>query len=173
LEEQKGYSFFLQAVAQIMQVIPQARFLIVGDGVLRTALEQQAQQLSIADRVLFLGVRSDMPALFNAMDILAFSSLWEGLPVALLEGMAAGLPAVATRVGGIPSVVQDGQTGLLVSPADSKELADAIINLLQHPQLARTMGAAGRQRVRAHFSEQMMVDQITDLYERLLSDKGL
>jgi glycosyltransferase involved in cell wall biosynthesis len=173
LEEQKGHSYFLQAVAQIISAVPKARFLVVGDGTLRTALEQQAEQLGVADHALFLGMRSDIPNLLSAMDILVFSSLWEGLPIALLEGMAARLPVVATRAGGMSSVVHDGQTGLLVSPADPDELADAITTLIQHPQLAHAMGTAGQQRVRTQYSEQAMVDQVTDLYERLLSDKGL
>jgi glycosyltransferase involved in cell wall biosynthesis len=152
--------------------MPEARFLVVGDGSMRAELQSQARALALDKCMLFLGMRSDVSALLSAMDVLVFSSLWEGLPVALLEGMAAGLPIVATKVGGIPSVVQDGTTGILVSPADAVELANGILGLLRSDQLAKQMGTAGQQRVRAKFSEREMAERITGLYTRLLAGEA-
>jgi glycosyltransferase involved in cell wall biosynthesis len=123
--------------------------------------------------VVFAGHRTDVPEILQALDIFVLPSNWEGLPNAVLEAMAAGLPVVATRVGGVPEVVVEGQTGILVPPRDPNALADALLTLLRDPNLRRRMGQAGRQRVQEYFSVDQMVSKTETLYEQLLSEKGL
>jgi glycosyltransferase involved in cell wall biosynthesis len=118
--------------------------------------------------VLFLGRRDDIPALLAQCDVCVLPSLSEGLPLAVLEAMAAGKPVVACAVGGVPELVADGQTGLLVPPADPQALAAAIRGLLSDPVLARQLAAAGQARVLQDFSIGAMVARITAIYEELL-----
>jgi glycosyltransferase involved in cell wall biosynthesis len=126
----------------------------------------------MAEAVTFTGVRADVPKILAALDLFVLPSLWEGMPNAVLEAMAAGLPVVATAVGGTPEVVMDGVTGLLVPPQDPSALAQAIERLLRDPDLRRTMGRAGRRRVEQHFDVRETVRQVEDLYETLLREKG-
>ena len=167
LEPQKDHRTFLAAAACIKETLPNARFLIVGDGSLREDLETLARSLNLLPSVIFCGIREDIPDVLAALDLLVFSSRWEGLPVTLLEGMAAGLPVVATAVGGIPGVVLDNETALLVPPGDSTALSQACLVVLQNSELARKFGAAGRKRVAAKYSLQAMIARTVELYERL------
>ncbi|MGC9398865.1 MAG: glycosyltransferase [Anaerolineae bacterium] len=171
--EPKGYPHLLDAMVRIQAHLPDVKALLVGDGVLRPAMEEKAHALGLSDSVIFTGIRRDVPEILALLDVFVLPSLWEGLPLALLEAMAAGLPVVATRVGGVPEVVVDGVTGLLVPPRDPHALADAILRLLRDPALRRRMGEAGRARVAAHFSVEQMVRKIEALYEQLLAQKGL
>jgi glycosyltransferase involved in cell wall biosynthesis len=173
LHEQKGHSYLLDAVAQLRREIPDVKALVVGDGELRPSLEQRTQALRLSDSVIFTGTRRDVPEILALLDVFVLPSLWEGLPIALLEAMAAGLPVVATRVGGVPEVVVDGETGLLVPPRDPDALSEAILTLLQDPDLRQKMGQAGQERVREYFSVERMVEETEALYERLLAEKGL
>jgi glycosyltransferase involved in cell wall biosynthesis len=173
LTTQKDHATFLRAAAQIRQAVPAARFLIAGDGELRADLERQAAELGLGAAAIFTGVRSDVPAILAAIDLLAFSSAWEGLPVALLEGMASARPVVSTAVGGVPGVLLDGVTGLLVPPADPAALAAACLRVLGDPGLGQRLGQAGRERVEAHYSIGAMIQQTSDLYEMLLQKHGL
>jgi glycosyltransferase involved in cell wall biosynthesis len=171
LAPQKDHQTFLEAAARIHSALPEARFLIVGDGPLRETLVRRAGELGVDQAVIFCGVRSDIPAIMAALDLLVLSSRWEGLPVALVEGMAAARPVVATAVGGVPEVVLHGSTGLLVPPADPEALADACIQALTDPDLRARLGRAGRARAEAHFSLDAMVRQTSQLYEELLSSR--
>lgn len=173
LSPQKDHKNFLQAAALIHKEIPSARFLIAGDGELRAELEALAGSLGLADAVIFAGIRSDVPAVMAALDLLVFSSAWEGLPVALLEAMAASRAVVSTAVGGVPGVLLDGQTGLLVPPSDSAALAAAMTGLLRDPGRREKMGRAGHARVEAHYSIKAMVDAIIAVYDKLRSERGL
>ncbi len=173
LKPQKDHANFLQAAAVIYRQLPQARFLVIGDGPLREELEAQTRQLGLEEAVIFTGLRSDIPALLAAMDVLVFSSRWEGLPVTLLEGMAAARPVAATAVDGIRTVSLPGETALLVPPADPQALAQACLRLGNDPQLARRMGQAGRARVVEHYSIDAMIDRITHEYSSLLQARGL
>lgn len=173
LKPQKDHDNFLKAAAHIYHRLPQARFLIVGDGPLRAELEAQARQLGLERAVIFTGLRSDIPALLSAMDVLVFSSRWEGLPVTLLEGMAAARPVAATAVDGIRTVSIAEETAVLVPPADPAALAQACIRLGSDSQLRRRMGQAGRARVVERYSIDAMIDRITDLYTGLLQARGL
>ena len=169
----KGVGDLLRAVAVLRPQHPFLRLLIVGDSPLRADLEQQAAAFSLSDTVIFAGRQDDVAAVLPGLDVLVLPSLAEGLSNILLEAMAAGLPVVATAVGGTPELVIDGETGLLVPPQDADSLALAIRQLLENPILARQMGEAGRRRVQTHFSMEQMVKQTEQLYDALLQAKGL
>lgn len=168
----KDHEVFLQAAALILQSVPQSRFLIVGDGPLRNDLESRARELGIQTAVIFTGMRRDIPAVLGALDVLVLSSLWEGLPVTLLEGMASALPVVATQVGSIPDVATK-ETAILVPPSDPAAIAQACIKLANNPELRLLMGQAGLKRVVAHYSVDVMIDRTTALYAELLYQRGL
>ena len=171
LDRVKGVEYLLRAAAKVILKTPDAAFLIVGDGSQREAMEQLARSLGISHRVVFTGQRDDVPELLAVMDVLVLPSLYEGLPNAVLEAMAAGKPVIATRVGGTPEVVEDEVTGLLVPPRDPEALAQAIIALLQDRERAKAMGRAGRERVEKHFSVERMVQQTEDLYKELVRER--
>ena len=167
LERQKDHETFLQAAVVIKAALPDARFLIVGDGSLREVLTARARSLNLLPSVIFCGIRNDIPALLASIDLLVFSSRWEGLPVALLEGMASGLPVVSTAVGGIPGTVLENETALLVPPEDPGELAKACLAILNDQELSRKFGIAGRKRVIEKYSIQAMISNTVNLYEDL------
>ena len=169
----KDHETFLQAAAIIKEKMPNARFLVVGDGALREILERRATELNLHDVLQFTGFRDDIPEIMSALDILVFSSQWEGLPVTLLEGMAAARAIVATTVGGIPAVVEDGKAALLVPPADPEALARACIQLASDTEQRLSFGQAGLERVTSAYSISSMTDRTVSLYEMLLAEKGL
>lgn len=165
----KGTDVLLRAFARLQESGPEAHLLVVGDGPEWDTLQALADELGIRDAITFTGNRSDIADLLAAMDLFVLSSHWEGLPIAALEAMAAGLPVVATAVGGTPGVVLDGKTGLLVPPSDPPALAGALQQLLSDPQQARTMGQAGRRRVEEQYTQQRMVERMEALYQELLT----
>jgi glycosyltransferase involved in cell wall biosynthesis len=167
LTEQKDHATFLQAVGHIRAALPKTRFLVVGDGPLRENLIEQARSLKLDDAVIFAGLRSDIPAVMAALDVLVFSSRWEGLPVTLLEGMAAAKPVVSTAVGGVPGVVGEGESALLVPAGMASVLADAVVRVLRDPALAQKLSALARARVREKYSLDSMLDRTLALYEEL------
>ena len=169
----KDHSTFLKAAELILQKAPQARFLIVGDGPLRKDLALQAQKIGLGEALIFTGLRKDIPAVLAALDVLVFSSLWEGLPVALLEGMSAARPVVATAVGGIPEVVVPDKSAFLVPPGDADALAQACLRLASDSATRRSMGQAGLERVVARYSLDVMIDRTAVLYAKLLQERGL
>src|SRR6266571_4071602 len=169
----KNHRLFLDAAARVAPREPAARFVIVGDGVLRSEIEQQARALGIADRVLFTGWRRDLPRIYADLDVLIVSSDNEGTPVSAIEAMAASCPVVATRVGGLPDLITDGETGCLVSPRDPDGLATAVLGLLQDPQVASRMGQAARAVVRERFTIQRLIADMDTFYHHLLASKGL
>lgn len=172
LHSQKGLGYLLEATAQLKKQSPvDFRLLVVGDGQLRDDLIAQSRTLEIADRTIFAGARTDVPDILGELDIFAFPSLWEGLPLALLEAMAAGLPVVATAVGGTPEVVQNGQTGILVPPGDHQSLAIALERLITEPDLRLKMGQAGLNRIQQAFTDEQMVEKYHNLYFQLIRQK--
>jgi glycosyltransferase involved in cell wall biosynthesis len=173
MKPQKDHLTFLRAAAEVYSQLPGSRFLVIGDGPLRSELEAETQRLGLEKVVIFTGLRSDIPALLAAMDVLVFSSRWEGLPVTLLEGMAAARPLAATAVDGIRTVAIQDVTALLVPPGDPEALAFACLRLGHDPALARRMGQAGRERVTAHYSIEAMIDRTANLYTSLLQRRGL
>ena len=172
LTEQKGHRVLLDALAQRPD-LSRAHLVIVGDGPLSAALQRQAAGLGIADRVRFLGARRDLGNLLSAIDVFVMPSFWEGLPLAMVLAMGAGLPVVATRVAGIPEVVQDGVNGLLVTPGESGELGAALSRVVNDDTTRVLLGQAARAFVRPRFGVDGYVNAITGLYDRLLTAKGL
>lgn len=167
----KGYNFLLDAWVQVTQAHPDAHLLFVGDGPDQFALQAQAKQLGLQERVTFLGDQLNIPHLLPALDLLALPSLHEGMPNVALEAMAASLPVVATAVGGTPEVVIDGETGILVPSRDAIALAEALSALINDPIKAKAMGHAGRQRIETHFSLTTTVQQTELLYDALLLER--
>lgn len=168
----KGIAHLVEAAPRLLEAVPEARVVIAGDGALRGELEAQAAALGVGERVIFLGARPDSIELMAAFDVFVLPSVIEGMSNALLEAMAVGRPVVATDVGGNPEVVVDGETGFLVSPGDPRHLASSVIKLLQAPELAAEMGAAGRRRVVARYRVDVMTRRIEDLYDALLGRKA-
>lgn len=170
MRPEKDHALFLTAAAKVVQSMPNARFVLVGDGPMRAALEQQATDLGIEHAVLFTGPRSDVPAVLQAIDVIVLCSYTiECFPMAVLEAMAAGRPAVCTDVGGVSEMIVEGETGYLVPPHDSKALADRLMVLLGDPDLRHRMGAAARRRVENEFS---LDDSITATERALVKVVG-
>jgi glycosyltransferase involved in cell wall biosynthesis len=165
LEPQKGHRYLLEAAREL----PGVRFACAGSGSLTAELTEIAERLGVADRVAFLGYRDDIADLLSGCDLVVLPSLDEGLPLALIEASAAGVPVVATDVGGTGELVVAEKTGLLVAPRDPRALAQAVARLIADPALARRLGAAGRQRARQHFSTDSMVEAVEGEYRRLLA----
>jgi glycosyltransferase involved in cell wall biosynthesis len=168
LKPQKAPVDFVRAAEQVAAAVPGAHFLLVGDGVLRGAVEEAIRKASLSGRFHLLGWRRDIPAIFKNLDLVALTSRWEGLPRVVPEAMAACLPVVATRVDGTPEAIVEGVTGFLVEPGDVPALAGRIAWLLSHREEARRMGRAGRERV-DEFDIDEMVRRQEALYAELLA----
>lgn len=164
LAEQKGHCHLIAAVP----LVPEAHFLLVGDGPDRAALEEQARTLGVADRVQFLGGRDDIPELLSEADVFVLPSLFEGLPIAVLEAMAAGTPVVATAIGGTDEIVAHDETGLLVPPADPSALAAAIRSVLDDPAAAHRRAVAALAMVMRDFTFEHIARRVTAVYDKLL-----
>ena len=167
----KGCEILLRAVPNVLRKHPTCRFLIAGDGPSRPALERMAKELGVDHSVVFTGFVDDIPGILAASDIVVLPSLKEAAGGAVLEAMAAGKSVVASRVGGIPESVVDGETGLLVNAGDHEALSRAIITLLDNPALRAQFGRTGRARVEAKFSVDAMGQQYDALYHELLMAK--
>ena len=170
LKAAKGHKFLIDAAAMIVPQHPNLHFLFIGDGELKAELQAQVQWLNLSGNVHFLGNRSDVPALLAASDLFVLPSLWEGLPMALLEALAAGKPIVATAVSGTKLVMIPNKTGLVVPPGDARKLAEAILQLVSDPVRARAMGITARQHVSKEFSARKQADDHLALYRRLLNE---
>ncbi len=160
----KGQRHLIESAGLVVREVPDARFVILGEGELRQTLDRQIKELHLDKHVILAGFRPDVLAFHKGFDLFVMSSVTEGLGTSLLDAMASSRAIVATRVGGIPEVVVDGETGLLVPPRDPHALAAAIIRLLKDPALRERMGRAGFERVRTRFSAARMVDETVGLY---------
>src|SRR5436309_15546556 len=163
----KGQRHLIDAAHLVVQQIPDARFVILGEGELREQLERQIRDHHLEKHVLLAGFRTDVLGCIKSFDLFAMSSVTEGLGTSLLDAMACSRPIVATRAGGIPEIVEDGVTGVLVPPRDHRAMADAIVRLLNDPALRRQMGGAGLARVRARFTVDRMVAETAAQYARV------
>ncbi len=172
LAPQKGVTYFLRAAAMLVKDYP-VNFLIVGDGPLRRQLQKEAASLGLENRVLFTGERDDVPVILAALDVFVLPSLTEGFPFTILEALAAARPVVATRVGGVPEIITDNLTGLLVEPGDPAALALAIARLLGDREKALSLGRLGQERIREKFTDRQMVQRVEEEYRRALIAKGL
>lgn len=166
--EAKGYDHLLAALRELRNEFPDLRWLAAGDGDRREALTAQTAEMGLADAVIWTGTRGDVGDLLAAMDVWVMSSIREGLPVALLEAMAARKPIVATRVGGIPDAARDGREALLVPPADPVALAAAVGTLLRDRCHADRLAAAARQRAVAEYGIVSVAARIEDIYRQEL-----
>jgi glycosyltransferase involved in cell wall biosynthesis len=160
----KGQRDLIEAARIVTQQIPDARFVILGEGELRQHLEGLVREHHLEKHVLMPGFRADVIGCIKGFDLFALSSITEGLGTSLLDAMACGKPIVATRAGGIPEVVADGTTGLLVPPHDHQSLAAAIVRMLRDPALRQRLGEAGRARVGERFTAERMVAATAEVY---------
>jgi glycosyltransferase involved in cell wall biosynthesis len=170
LTVQKGHAVLLDAIVQLKEKGLQPVFAFAGDGPLRVELEEKAQQLRISSQIRFLGVRDDINELLLSADIFVQPSLWEGLSLALLEALLAGIPVVATQVEGVVDVVEDGHSALLVPPRDAGLLAAAIELLVNDETLRRHLGFAGLQRAQARYSMERMGNAYEDLLHKFVKE---
>jgi len=169
LTREKGHQYLLRAALKVIRIYPEAIFLLVGDGIERPGLEKTASSLGIKDSVIFAGMRKDVPEILSILNVFVLPSLNEGLPMALLEAQAAQIPVVATSVGAIPDVLENGVTGMLIPPKDPQAIAEAIIMILSDKKLASGIAQKGFERVRDNFSSEKMASKYLSIYRELLS----
>jgi len=165
----KNHALFLSAAAQVAGAMPDTHFVIVGDGELRGDLERQAGALGLSDKARFMGWRRDLPAIYADLDVVALTSRNEGTPVSLIEAMSSGASVVATAVGGVPDILQNGALGKLVGSDDAAGLAQAIIALLNHPDQQQLSDA--RDWALSHFGAERLIADLRALYSTLLSER--
>ncbi|WP_107689192.1 glycosyltransferase [Coprothermobacter proteolyticus] len=168
---QKNHRLLLEAFSLASAEYPKLKLWLVGDGELRPLVEEMAQKLGLGDRILFLGIRSDVHKLLEQADIFVLSSDWEGMPLSILEAMAAGKPVVATAVGGVPELVENGLTGLLVPPDNANALAEALLLLAKHPELRQVMGQNGQKKAIDCFDISRTAREYEALYCKLLEER--
>lgn len=166
---QKALDTLVEAAVPVLERHPDAWLVLAGSGPLLESVKTRARASAVRDRILFPGYETDVPGLLSSLDVYVTSSVTEGLSLALIEAMAAGLPVVATRVGGNPEIVEDEVTGLLVPPGKAGALTDALACLLRDAPLRRSMGAAGRARALAEFTEDRMLDRTATVYREVLA----
>ena len=164
----KGHPWLIAAAPAVVREFPEVRFVFAGDGELRPQFEAQAASLGLASKFMFLGRCSDIPEILASCDVAVLPSRAEGLPNAVLEYMAAGLPTIASRVGGNTELVQDGLTGLLVPSENADALAGALLQLFRNPEQARQMGSAGQRFAIENFSFERLIREVDELYTELL-----
>jgi glycosyltransferase involved in cell wall biosynthesis len=163
----KGQRYLIEAAHLVVQEVPDARFVILGEGELREQLQRQVHEHRLEKHVLLPGFRTDVLGCIKGFDLFVMSSVTEGLGTSLLDAMACGRPIVATRAGGIPEIVEDGVNGALVPPRDAASLAAAIVRALKDEGWRRRMGEAGLARVRERFTVDRMVEQTAAVYRRI------
>jgi len=174
----KGQDVFIRALAQVVRKHPNVRALVVGDTVIDDSkwflveLKQLVQELGISDKVIFTGFVKNITDLYRCLDIVVLPSRSEGFGRTIAEAMAMGKPVIASRVGGLPELISEGETGLLVPPGDSNSLADAIVKLVENRSLAKKLGFNGRRKVKEQFSVEKNVRKIERVYMSLLSNSG-
>ena len=184
LEPEKGHATLIEAWPRVLDAVPEARLLVIGEGSLRPTLEAQAESLRLLGercsrdrcvgtrgarpgaKILFTGLRDDVPSVTAALDVAVLPSYREAQGLVILEAMALRRPVVATRVGGVPEMIEHERTGLLVAPHDAPALAEAIVRLLTDHPLADMLARAGHDFVHTHFSLEAMVDAVTAIYEQ-------
>jgi glycosyltransferase involved in cell wall biosynthesis len=166
---EKGVDVFLRAAAKVLVEFPEVRFVVAGDGPDREKLDGLIEELGIGARVAMLGRREDMAGVYASLDVMVSASRQEGLPMAILEGMASGRAMVATAVGEVPKLVVDGKTGVLVQAEDVEALAAGIAGLLRDKERRARLGAAARERVRAEYSAERMAGEYLRVYEEAMA----
>lgn len=173
LHTKKGFNVLLQSFKKIKESIPNSWLIIVGEGELRESLEEIAQDLEISEFTIFTGILNNIPEILGIIDVFVMSSHSEGMPLVILEAMASQLPVVATSVGGIPEVISNNQTGLLIPPNDPGSIVDRVIQIYNDNNLSKSLGKAGQERIKFSFDVIPITNQIENLYSDLLSKKEL
>ncbi len=164
----KGHQYLIEGIPAVLKKCPNTSFVFAGRGQLEKELKDQVHRLGLDERVHFLGLRQDISTILALLDVFVLPSLSEGLSMAILEAMMAGKPVIATRVGGNPEIVLDGETGFLVPPRDSQTLADQLVTLLTNKEQAAQFAARGKRRAEGQFSLQTMVHAYQSLYDKCL-----
>ena len=172
LAPEKGVDVFLRAAAEVLKEFPETQFVVVGDGPDRAALEELRKTLNLEDKASLPGPRGDMPHFYGSIDLLVSASRQEGLPMALLEGMASGLPVVVTSVGQVPQVIDSNTVGRIVPPGDPSVIARAITELLRDANLRQRIGMAAQARIAAEFSADRMAADYIHVYEQAVQEKS-
>lgn len=172
LEPIKGSLYFVEAAGYVAEKFPHVKFVMVGEGSLRGEIEKKIAALGLKEKFILTGWRDDVRRILSAFDIMALASLNEAVGIVLIEAQAEGVPVVATNVGGIPEIIKDGETGLLVAPADPEGLARAISSLLADDKKAKAMSLAGVEWVKGRFEAKNMADEVAALYLDLLRKKA-
>lgn len=173
LADHKGHKYLIEATKILKDKAPKIKIIIIGEGPLLMELTRQAKEIHVEDMVFFLGFQEDVPRLLDSLDLFVLSSYLEGMGSSLMDAMAHKLPVVATNVGGIPEVVIDGQTGLLVPPRRPAAMAEAILKLYRDPSLSSQLGQMGNEIVHLKFSAESMANKILGIYERLATHKNI
>ncbi len=173
LEDHKGHTYLIQASKILKEQAPKVKVIVVGKGSLRMDLDRQARDLGVDDIIFFLGFREDVPRILASLDLFVLSSHHEGLGTSLLDALASHLPVVATAAGGIPEVIINMKTGLLVPPRDPAVLAQAVLTLYRDRKLAARLADRGFDAVNRNFSAEGMAWKIIDLYEKVARSKGV
>lgn len=173
LDEQKGYDLFLDTAALIIKKVPNTRFIIVGGGVKENELKERSRNLGINNRITFTGWRLDANRILQLFDLFLLTSNFEGMPIVLLEAMASGKPIVATAVGGIPEVVQHGETGFVVKSRNAKEVAQYALRIINDMELSAKIKKNSISAYNAKFRAKPMIDAYEHLYESTLARKGI
>ncbi len=168
----KNHLLLIEVFAQALKDYPKMRLWLVGDGPLRPEVERVVEKKGLSDKVFFLGIRDDVPKLLAESDVFILPSDWEGVPLTVLEAMAAGKPVIATAVGGVPELVENGVTGILVPPHNSKALAQGILRLAKDPDLRQRMGKAAQERALERFDIARTAREYEALYLKLLQECG-
>ncbi len=171
MEEHKGIKYLIESASLLLQSRNDVSFLIVGEGALKEELRKLCVVLKIEKNVIFAGERSNIPEILSLTDIFVLPSLREGLPLTILEAMACGKPVIATNVGGVPEVVKDGVSGILVSPKDPEALHSAMNELLEDREKLKKMGYNGKRVCNESFDSKTMIGKIEDLYDSLMCEK--
>jgi len=173
LSKQKNPLDFVRVAEQVKKHVPEAQFIFVGDGPLRAETEQLVAQSNFSQDVFLPGIRNDIPALLNCMDVFIMTSLWEGLPRVIPQAMATGRPVVANAVDGVCEIIQEGENGFLIPPRDTSLMAQRIVRLLQDASQRKKMGETGRRTATTGFSVWDMISRLETLYEELLTEKAV
>lgn len=171
LADHKGQQYLIRAIPHVLAKLPGTRFFIVGKGELLGQLKALASSLGVGQALTFTGFRRDVGAFYQIADLFVMSSVEEGLGTAVLDALSLGKPVVATTAGGLPEIISDGETGRLVAPADPLALAEGMIEMLTHPEMADALATAGRTRVAQCFSIQAMVDKNIEVYRKILANE--
>lgn len=169
----KGHTYLIKAIQKVVKVIPEAKFLFVGDGELKPKLSEEIKSYDLQRNVFLLGARSDIATILGCINVFLLPSLNEGFGMVLIEAMAARKPVIATNVGGVPEVIINGTTGILVPPEDPEAFSSAIIKLYNNPEMSLEMGLAGYKRAKKLFNIETTVHELEELYEALIAEKNI